>query len=134
MENYGETLRQYDIKPSYTRLMIYRYLKDNLTHPTVEDIYQALSHDLPTLSKTTVYNTLNLFMEKQLVKELVMEEQKHYDLMTQPHAHFQCERCHVIYDIDVKPPRMDSKYALQFEVHDTQLTYRGICKRCQKTT
>ncbi|MFU8786187.1 MAG: Fur family transcriptional regulator [Candidatus Izemoplasmataceae bacterium] len=129
----AELLMQLDIKPSYTRMMIFEYLKDNMTHPTVDEIYQSLVQELPTLSKTTVYNTLKLFMEKHLVQELVMEQQKHYDLISTPHAHFQCERCDTIFDIDMVPPYIDKKYQGQFKVSDTQLTYRGICEKCQKT-
>ena len=130
----SEILLQVDIKPSYTRMMIFEYLKTHMNHPTVDDIYQALVQDLPTLSKTTVYNTLRLFMEKHLVKELVMEQQKHYDLVSTPHAHFQCERCDTIFDIDMIPPYLDKKYQHIYQVNDTQLTYRGVCEKCQKAT
>lgn len=126
-------LKQADIKPSYTRMMIYEYLKTHMDHPTVDDIYQDLVGSLPTLSKTTVYNTLKLLMDKHLVNELIMEQQKHYDLVTTPHAHFQCEVCNTIYDIEMIPPRLDPIYHNQFVVHDAQLTYKGVCDHCKTT-
>lgn len=41
----------------------YGYLLKNHTHPTVDEVYVALCKVIPTLSKTTVYNTLRLFSE-----------------------------------------------------------------------
>jgi len=57
----GNYLKNHDIKPSYQRMKIFQYLLDNHVHPTVDTIYKALCPEIPTLSKTTVYNTLNLF-------------------------------------------------------------------------
>ncbi|MFP4287231.1 MAG: Fur family transcriptional regulator [Candidatus Izemoplasmataceae bacterium] len=127
-------LKQVNIKPSYTRMMIYEYLKNNLNHPTVDDIYQDLMTSLPTLSKTTVYNTLKLLMDKHLVNELVMEQQKHYDLVSTPHAHFQCERCNTIYDIEMIPPSIDPSYLHLYQVHQAQLMYKGLCSHCKNTS
>ena len=134
METTSELLRHYSIKPSFTRVMIYDYLKNNMNHPTVDDIFQALTPVLPTLSKTTVYNTLDLFIEKHLVQALMMQQQKHYDLITHPHAHFRCDICDEIIDLDVKPPKLDDKFASEYQVFGSQLTYRGVCKNCQNRT
>ena len=65
IENIGEYLKAHEIKPSYQRIKIFQYLVENKNHPTVDMIYKALCTEIPTLSKTTVYNTLNLFIEKQ---------------------------------------------------------------------
>jgi Fe2+ or Zn2+ uptake regulation protein len=125
-------LKQFDIKPSYTRMMIYDYLKNHMNHPTVDEIYQDLIQNLPTLSKTTVYNTLKLLMDKRLVNELVMEQQKHYDLATSPHAHFQCTLCETIYDIDMTLPIMQQPKEAGFIVEDAQLIYKGKCAHCNQ--
>ena len=47
------------IKPSLHRMKILDYLLKMKNHPTVDTIYKDISGDIPTLSKTTVYNTLN---------------------------------------------------------------------------
>ena len=65
VENVGEYLKENGIKPSYQRMKIYEFLLQNRIHPTVDTIYRALNKEIPTLSKTTVYNTLNLFIEKK---------------------------------------------------------------------
>ena len=54
-----------DIKPSVQRLAVMTYLLEHRTHPTVDEIYSELQDKIPTLSKTTIYNTLKLFVEKK---------------------------------------------------------------------
>ena len=59
-----QKLSAHNIKPSLQRLAIYSYLLEKKNHPTVDMIYSDLHPSMPTLSKTTVYNTLKLFIEK----------------------------------------------------------------------
>ena len=56
-------LKKRKIHPSYQRLRILDYLYKNQYHPTAEQIFKDLQREIPTLSKTTIYNTLNLFLE-----------------------------------------------------------------------
>ena len=64
MQNYViETLSNHNIKPSLQRIAVYSYLIEKKNHPTVDMIYSDLHPTMPTLSKTTVYNTLKLFIE-----------------------------------------------------------------------
>ena len=67
-------LKKRNIRPSYQRLKILEYLMKERYHPTVEDIYFDLLKKIPTLSKSTIYNTLNLFIEKKLIKEVSMSK------------------------------------------------------------
>ncbi len=132
MQQYSDILRSYDIKPSYTRLMIYQYLKENQTHPTADEIYQALYKDIPTLSKTTVYNTLHLFIQNHLATMIIMDQtETRYDLVSEPHAHFKCMSCSKIFDVDVMPPKVDARKLKDYIVNDAQLLYRGLCPKCK---
>ena len=65
----AEKLMEKGIRPSLTRVMIYDYLLSHRTHPTVDEIYKELSPKAPTLSKTTVYNTVKLFEENSDILE-----------------------------------------------------------------
>ncbi len=133
MERYGDILRSYDIKPSYTRLLIYQYLKEHKNHPTADEIYQSIQKNLPTLSKTTVYNTLHLFIKKHLATMIMMDEtETRYDLVSKPHAHFKCLSCSKIYDVDVDLTQFSVDSLREYVVNDAQLLYRGICPSCQR--
>ncbi|KAA6316446.1 Peroxide-responsive repressor PerR, partial [termite gut metagenome] len=72
--NVQEQLSMHGIKPSLQRMAIMDYLLEHHTHPTVEEIYMALFPSIPTLSKTTVYNTLKLFAEQGVVNMLTIDE------------------------------------------------------------
>ena len=50
------------IKPSQQRIALLEYLVKHPVHPTADELYSRLSPMMPTLSKTTVYNTLRLFV------------------------------------------------------------------------
>ncbi len=56
MEKLRAYLEEEGIQPSYHRLKILEYMMNHRTHPTVDIIYKNLSKEIPTLSKTTVYN------------------------------------------------------------------------------
>lgn len=123
-------LLAHGIKPSITRLKIYSYLL-NSKHPSVDDIYQSLKDELPTLSKTTVYNVLNLFVDKKIVSTLAFDQKElKYEINHHEHAHFQCVKCGDIIDlpyieIDYKSLQIHGNKPLEHE-----LIIKGICINC----
>lgn len=133
IENVGEYLKENGIKPSYQRMKIYEFLLENRIHPTVDTIYKALNKEIPTLSKTTVYNTLNLFMEKNIINILVIEENEtRYDAHLGLHGHFKCEKCGNIYDIEIGEEGLNLTALEGFEVKQRHIYFKGICKHCQE--
>lgn len=127
-----EYLQSYGIKPSLQRIAIVEYLMKNRIHPTIEDIYNALYIQVPTLSKTTVYNTLKLFVEQGAVLALVIDDKNvRFDIDTSCHAHFQCCRCHRIWDVPVGD--VDLLQIRQIDdllITESHLYYKGYCKHC----
>ena len=79
MKSY-DYLISYNIKPSVQRIAIMDYLLAHKTHPSIDEIYLALCKDIPTLSKTTVYNTLKLFVEH--VAALMLQLMKRMRVLT----------------------------------------------------
>lgn len=131
MKEFKRILEENKIFPSFHRLKILEYLTENRTHPTVEEIHRNLSKEITTLSKTTVYNTLKLFMDKGIVTELTLEgTESRYDINTKPHAHFKCLKCGGIYDLNVDFPIFDSKEIEGHRIKEYQIYFKGICKKC----
>ncbi len=130
-----ERLTAHGVKPSVQRIAIMEYLLEHFTHPTVEDIYSALHPAMPTLSKTTVYNTLRLFAE-QRVAQMISIDDHHvcYDGNIVPHAHYYCEQCGRIIDLcGVPVPCLRKTSELQgHDVSSVQLYYRGTCRECKE--
>ena len=124
-------LKEKGIKPSYQRMKIFDYLLKNRTHPTVDTIYKALAPEIPTLSKTTVYNTLNLFIEHNIVNIIVIEENEtRYDVDTTIHAHFKCDSCETIYDLDLNPESLGISKLGDFQIAEQHIYFKGTCKSC----
>jgi Fe2+ or Zn2+ uptake regulation protein len=129
-------LKQKGIKPTYQRLKILEYLNNNLNnHPTVEMVYDKLHNDIPTLSLTTVYNTLNNFLDKRLVDEVTITgTEVRYDINTDYHHHFLCKECGQIIDIDLKCPYAQGKKRILagHKIDEVHGYFKGICKDCSK--
>lgn len=119
------------INPSYQRLKIFEYLLQHKVHPTVDTIYNDLYKQIPTLSKTTIYNTLNLFEQKEIIKSLSIEKNElRYESDTEPHAHFKCNECGDVYDLSKEFPLIIGKTIEGHRVTDQQLYLKGVCKNC----
>ncbi len=135
MEVVVERLQKHNIKPSVQRIAIMKYLMEHRTHPTVDEIYTALSPTIPTLSKTTVYNTLKILSEQGAAQTLTIDERNTcYDADTTPHAHFLCKRCGKIYDLpcDNMVKRVVNTDMDGHEVQEIHYYYKGICKQCKE--
>ncbi len=126
-------LRKFSIKPSVQRTAVMDYLLNNRIHPTIDEIYLALSPSMPTLSKTTVYNTLDLFVERGAVQALVIDEKNaRYDVDISAHAHFICRSCGAIYDIfNLKPSMYQLPQNTEFDIRAVEISYSGICNKCK---
>ena len=127
-------LLQHEVKPSVQRLAIITYLHEHRTHPTVDDIYAGLIEQMPTLSKTTVYNTLNLFYQQGAVLALTIDEKNVcYDIDTSDHAHFKCLQCGQVFDVPAivnSITTMASEHG--FIITEKHLYLKGYCSTCSE--
>jgi len=131
MIDFKELLKEHGIPPSLQRIKILEYLHNFKTHPTADMIYQALVDEMPTLSKTTVYNTLKAFAEKGVIVELsLFENEVRYEYDTTPHIHFKCIKCGKIYDIFEPFECLKNKEIEGHKVVEHHVNLRGICKSC----
>ena len=127
-----ERLQQFGIKPSLQRIAIMQYLMGHLTHPGVDTIYNALHSSVPTMSKTTVYNTLKLFAGQGAILEISIDEKcLRYDADITQHAHFKCKQCGSVHDLPIRDAKfMDKRRINGFRITESQLYYKGYCPNC----
>ena len=124
-------LRARGISPSPQRIAVYGFLKSHPIHPTADTIMKELKPILPTLSLTTVYNTLKLFAEHGIVQVLTIESgELRYDIRTDFHAHFKCRKCGKVTDLMLPMP--DLAPSPDFQVEHTVLDFYGTCPECRK--
>jgi len=126
-------LQKNNIKPSYARIKIYEYLTVKRNHPAVDMIYNELSAEIPTLSKTTVYNTLGLLADAGLVRAITIEDNEtRYDAGMQDHGHFKCESCGRIFDFSFESDSLVYDGLADFEINTKNVYFNGICSGCRK--
>ena len=131
MKDLEKELKKKNINLSHQRLKILEYLTENQTHPTVDQIFTELQEDIPTLSKTTVYNTLKLLVKSDLVKVITIEDNEaRYDINTEGHGHFKCESCRRIYDFGIDFDLLESRELKDFEINEKNVYFKGVCPRC----
>jgi len=88
-ESLADLLRSHGIAPTHQRTEIARVLFERKEHLSAEQILVAVNAPEVEVSKATVYNTLRLFVEKKLVRELIVDPTRiYYDPNTAPHHHF----------------------------------------------
>jgi Fur family iron response transcriptional regulator len=88
-DNIGGVLRAHGINPTHQRIEIAHALFSRGQHLSADQLLAIVNDRHSETSKATVYNTLNLFLEKKLVREVIVDPNKvFYDPNTAPHHHF----------------------------------------------
>jgi Fe2+ or Zn2+ uptake regulation protein len=106
-------------------------LYENKNHPSADTIYSSLIKSIPTLSKTTVYNTLKLFTDNGITNTVTIEDNEvRYDAIMENHAHFKCDSCGEIEDVEIDLSAIKLKENKSFSIERTNVYFRGICKTC----
>lgn len=117
------------LRLSSQRIAVASYILSHRTHPTADEIFNALKPDHPTLSRTTVYNTLRALVENGAVKELSIDPGlSRFDATTEPHTHFRCTCCKRIFDLEMASPATPDG----FKVYEIQVYMTGICPDCRR--
>ena len=114
-----EILESGAVKPTRQRLAIARVLFARHQHLSADQVMLSANRADAELSKATVYNTLKLFVEKRLIREVIVDPDKvFYDSNTGPHHHFYDIQTGEIIDIDAAeitvaglPPLPEGKVA-----------------------
>lgn len=86
-------LQQHDITPTRQRIEIAGYLFQRPQHLSAENILEGVNLEGNRVSRATVYNTMGLFTEKGLVREVLIDRERvFYDTNRANHHH--------VYDVD----------------------------------
>src|SRR5262245_54255604 len=122
-----ELLERHDIRPSAQRVAIARYVLETEDHPSAEQVWERVKKSFPMVSRATVYNTLNLFVEKGLLRAFVLAPGKIvFDPNTDSHHHFIDETTGEIVDVPWEAVEVSRLERLKgFDVHEYQVVMRG---------
>lgn len=125
------TLRDQGIQPSAQRVAVASYVLQTHEHPSAELVFRRVREHFPWISRATVYNTLNLFVEKGLLQKLaIAEDSVVFDPITATHHHFIDEATGAIHDVPWERVQVCNIESLQdYQVEHYQVVMRGKLKK-----
>jgi Fur family peroxide stress response transcriptional regulator len=133
-----KTPRKKGYKATTQRIAICRFALHSRDHPTAQRIYCEVKKVHPTVSLATVYKTLQILTEHDLVQELDLpESQARFDSYVEPHINLVCIRCGKIRDFkDNAAQEMVERAAAKAESTRTRqrLDIYSLCKTCRGKT
>ncbi|MBE5817227.1 MAG: transcriptional repressor [Clostridiales bacterium] len=103
------------------------------THPSADDIYEAVIKKWPSVSKGTVYRNLNqLASEGKILRIAVANAPDRFDHTTHPHVHIMCDKCGKVFDV-----MPDNDFSLSYKNNESfvitgyDIMFHGYCSSCK---
>lgn len=120
-------LESHGIKPSAQRVAIAAYVLHTDDHPSADEVWARVRETFPMVSRATIYNTLHLFVDRGLLRPLVLAEGRLvFDANVDKHHHFIDEETGEIHDVPWDALDVSRVERLEgFDVHDYQVLLRG---------
>ncbi len=130
-----ELLKTRKLKATPQRLAILEFLNGK-THPTIEEIYEAIKKGFPSISLATIYKNINTLKEMGVVTELNPGGKAKYDINITPHFHGVCQNCGKIVDYFDSAAMEKCKDTLSEAVGEDikglNITIDIVCSDCSK--
>jgi len=117
------------------RTKILSYVKSVKSHPTAENIYNAVKKDLPNISLATVYRNLNKLANDGEVYRFEINSEFRYDGDNVLHQHCVCNGCGMVIDNfqrDLSKQILEDFKLDEFQPESVTIIFRGHCKKCSK--
>ncbi|MDI3547962.1 MAG: hypothetical protein PWR10_1614 [Halanaerobiales bacterium] len=130
-----DKLKEKGLKATQQRLAILEVLVEENFPLSAQNIFSKLRRNNPNLRLSTVYRTLNSFVEKKIVRKLdLIDKESFFELLSgEHHHHLICMKCGEIIPIDC--PLKDYEEELidntDYTIIDHRLKIYGICPRCR---
>ncbi|MFL2479914.1 MAG: Fur family transcriptional regulator [Verrucomicrobiales bacterium] len=119
------------------RQVVYDVLMSSRDHPTATEVFIRVQEKMSSISLATVYNCLDTLAVAGIVKQVnVDREPSRYCGNLAPHAHFHCETCATVMDIDLKDgvePSGSVKLPRGAKIQKVEVAVRGQCPECVRT-
>lgn len=132
MEHFKKKLAENNLKVTTPRLVIYGSIANMKTHPTVDEVYNAIHNDYPSISLSTIYCTLETLAEYKIINKISNEQGLiRFDADTESHHHLYIENTQEIKDyydeeLDVILKEYFSKKKINnFNISEVKLEIKG---------
>ena len=135
VRKFSDYLDAHDMRKTTERYAILKRAMDINRHFTIEELQQVLDADGFRVSRSTVYNTVELLMDSKILRRHVFEGmQAQYERITQPHTHLICTTCGKVKE--VRDPNfaafMNARRFNAFNTDHYSLYVYGTCSTCAR--
>lgn len=131
MTDYIQLLKENDLKATIQRTSILKSI-DQAGHINVDDIYEDVKKQYPTLSLATIYKNIILMQKNNVIVEVPMNgEKSKYELKKEEHMHLICQNCGHIIDTEITEQTKQALVIENFQLNSSQINLYGICENCQ---
>lgn len=130
------TLRDSDLQVTAQRLAVVRAVTA-YPHSTANEIVEVVRHDIGSISRQSVYDTLTALTERDIIRRVqpAGSAARYEDRVGDNHHHLICRRCERLLDVDCAVGEMPCLVPVDsgdFIVDEAEVTYWGICPACQR--
>ncbi|MBF0159275.1 MAG: transcriptional repressor [Magnetococcales bacterium] len=129
-----ERLHQSGHKATHQRIEVFREVLRTDEHPDAEIIFLEVRERIPTISRNTVYQTLQFLVDQGYIAPFGLHHDSHrYDRNTSPHHHFVCVRCGKVRDVvNMNVDQIDSPACAEQwgRIDSVHMEVRGVCREC----
>lgn len=130
-----QKLRERQQRVTSQRLVIFRAMHARRQHLTAEQVLDAVSPALPGIAMPTIYATLELLEELDLVRRVSTGTGAVlFDSRVSPHAHTVCRRCGALADLDTPGEAHEALRCATdagFAPDHAQVLVWGLCADCR---
>ena len=133
MMSFENQLKEKKLKVTPQRMAILNEIKKN-GHISIEEIYENIKKDYPSISLATVYKNITSLYEANLLREVKAPYQKQrYELSCDRHIHVSCEKCGKLEDVHLELSSVMNECSdiTQYQLHDMSVVFLGICADCR---
>ena len=125
----AQKLSDSGLRSTPQREVVFNTLLNKRDHPTADEVYARVRHDMPTISLATVYNCLETLVQCNLVRAVNFERgPTRYCPNLRPHAHFHDEQTGATYDIDLPAEVLKNVNAVLpqgYDASSVEIIFRG---------
>jgi Fur family peroxide stress response transcriptional regulator len=130
-------LKRSGLRLTRQRRAICQALAASRSHPTAQSLYDEVRTQHPSLSRATVYNTLEVLAKAGLVDELgtAGDGAVHYDADLAPHVNLMCMNCHRVEDFPAARlggVAREVSAGSGYELRGARVVYYGLCPACKR--
>jgi Fe2+ or Zn2+ uptake regulation protein len=134
----ADTLRHHGVVVTAQRLAVLRAVA-RAPHSTADHVASLARADIGSISKQSVYDTLNSFVERGIVRRIqpIGSPALYEDRVGDNHHHVMCRSCGAVGDVDCavgERPCLHASETHGFAIDEADVTYWGLCPQCQDVT